>query len=156
MIILFYVILNSLAILSLKKLLKFLPPFEILFSWLIVSILGHEFFVIVNLNLKVIENTSSKAFFLLIALNRSVLMPFIVMWLLSLLYHTKSVVYKLLFFFLFIAVLTGAEYMGDWLGLMNHNDWNVWWTVIEWIGIVSLTLLFSRYVKFLYKKEVVY
>lgn len=147
---------NALAIISLKKLVKLLSPFEVICYWLFISILGHEFFVIVNLNLKLIENTDSKILYLLITLNRTVLIPIIIMWLISTIFKSKTLFKKVASTLQYVLILTAIEYLGDWLGLTNHDKWNIWWTVLEWIGIISLTLLFSLYVKYLSKREVTF
>lgn len=150
----FYLIINFIAILSLKKAMKLLSIYEVICYGLFVSIIGNEFFVIVNLNMKLIENTESRILYLLITLNRTVLIPIVIIWLLAIILNSKSVKNQAFIIILFILVLTFLEYLGDWLGLTHHKDWNVLWTVLEWSGVILLTLLFSRYVKHLFKKEV--
>jgi hypothetical protein len=148
MVIIFYLILYCIAVLSLKYIRRSLHPIEILCCLLFVSILGQEFFVIVYLNLKLIEASDSKIHFLLVALNRLILIPIIVAWFISKYWSIDNLFKKALLTFTFTLFLTGVEYVGDWLGLITHTaHWNAWWTLLEWLGIVLLTVLFSGYLR---------
>jgi hypothetical protein len=80
------------------------------------------------LDLEWITISSSQSLEWAEVINRSVLIPILVVWFLSLFIHTFSSYKKLGYLLFFTCLLTGIEYLSESLGLLNHAHWKFWWS----------------------------
>ncbi len=117
---------------------------EILFSWFIILLLHGTFLAIMILNYKYIKLGSNLFLIWSFVVNRFVLMPLLIIWLLDLYVSVRSFLIKTILTVAFTAILTRIEYLANWLEVIHHaGPWQVWWTVVQWAALILIAYLFT-------------
>ncbi|WP_373229802.1 hypothetical protein [Cohnella sp.] len=107
------------------------------------------------MNYKLIEVNTNLFLLWSFVINRFVLMPLLIIWLLDLYGSVRSFFFKMILTVTFTAILTGIEYLSDWLEVLHHAEpWQIWWTVVQWKAIIFITYLFKIWFRSVFEKEV--
>lgn len=134
---------------------KRLHLFEILFSWFIYLVVHGTFLAIIILNYKLIEVNTNLFLLWTYVVNRFFLMPLLVIWLLDLYVSVRAFLLKMILTGIVIAILTGIEYLADWLGVIYHAEpWQVWWAIVQWAALIVIVYLFNLWFRNVFEKEV--
>jgi hypothetical protein len=87
-------------------------------------------------------------------INRSVLIPILVVWFLSLFIHTFSYYKKIFYLLFFTCILTGIEYLSEWLGLLKHVHWKFWWSFALNAGLLLIAIPFMVFFRSYFYKGI--
>lgn len=125
---------------------------EILCIFFMVSTINQNVLDILTSNLKVMAITEETQMFWTSFMNRSFLIPILVVLLIDFLSKAKSITIKNSFILTGIFLLTGVEYFSKWAGVIKFNNWTIWYLLAEWgfiilLGVGSRHLLFYLYTK---------
>jgi hypothetical protein len=122
------------AFLSIRKNLH---PFEILFIWMVVIIIHHNFITMTAGNLKLFDVYDNSFNYWTMVFMRTVLIPLLIVF-----YFDRMVVRRpyqqWVWLPLGILILTGLEYLAESLGVYRLSGWKMWWSLIEWLAIFLL------------------
>jgi hypothetical protein len=114
-----------------------LHPFEILFIWMVVIIINHNLITIAAVNKGRIEFANDPVNYWTLVFNRVFLLPLLIVF-----YFDRMVVkgpyQKWIWLPVGISILTGFEYLVQVFDVYTIKGWNIWWSVIEWLGIFLL------------------
>ncbi|TJY41808.1 hypothetical protein E5161_11430 [Cohnella pontilimi] len=116
---------------------KNLHIFEILFLWMIILIIHHNFVTITTVNLHLFRFADRLPFYWTIVFERVVLIPLLIVY-----YFDRMVVrrpyQKWVWLPFGILLLTGLEYLTVNLDLFSYERWKFWWSPIEWLVLFLL------------------
>lgn len=149
-----FIILNvSLAGYFLFYYQKNLAIFEIFGYWCFAIILFQNMSAILYLQFELITLSEIKSYNWADTLNRLILFPLLIVWFLNL-YHTAKTTNKVILLFIFLNILVGMEWLSDWVGLFKHNNWQLWWSYVLKLSIISLSIIFmSVFRRKFYRKD---
>jgi len=117
---------------------KNLYLFEIIFIWMVVNIIHHNFMTIFALNMGMFDFGKNPAQYWTMALNRVFLIPLLIIWYLDRSLDGNRPYKKWSFLPVIISILVGIEYLANALNVYNFNQWKLWWSFIEWFVIFLL------------------
>jgi Kef-type K+ transport system membrane component KefB len=131
---------------------KNLHPFEILFMWMVTTIIHHTFVTITAVNLKLMDFAHHPENYWALVFNRVFLIPLLIIWYFDAMVARRPY-QKWLWLPLAILILSGGEYLSEWLGLYTYTRWKLWWSLIEWSVILLLIHFSWMWYRSLLKKE---
>jgi hypothetical protein len=142
--ILFLFILLNLAIVILYFILgkRNLHILESVAYFFFAGIPNQNISAILSLNFEWIEATTSRGLEWAEVINRSVLIPIIVVWFLTFWIHTSSLLKRLGCLFLFGGIITGIEVLSVWTGLIQFNHWKYTWSFALNLGMLIINIPF--------------
>jgi hypothetical protein len=112
---------------------KNLHLFEILFIWMAAMILDHNFMTIVSLNLGMYHFANRPTGYWSLSLVRIILVPLLIVWFFD---KTSTRPYnRWIFLPVGVAALIGIEYLCDVMHVFQHTRWQLWWSMLEWVGV---------------------
>jgi hypothetical protein len=125
---------------------KNLHLFEILFMWMIINVIHHNFLTVAAVNLRMFDFADNIANYWTLVLVRVFLIPLLIIW-----YFDKTLsanpCKKWTWLPAGILILAGVEYLADVLHVFRHTRWKFWWSFIEWFVIfllVNYSLIWYR------------
>jgi hypothetical protein len=116
---------------------KKLHLFEILFMWMIINLIHHNFLTVTAVNLQMFDFAEYPANYWTLVLMRVFLIPMLIIWYFDQTLSEKIYI-KWAWLPAFILLLTGVEYLADILNVYRHSHWKLWWSFIEWFLIFLL------------------
>jgi hypothetical protein len=132
---------------------KRLHLFEIIFIWLIVWLVTHSVSTIITINLGYLKISEQPKHFWLHLYNRIILYPLIIVWFIDIQSRFKYKA-KIIIIFSIIILLTLVEHISIWKGVLINKNWNVWYSLIEWIfTFVFVYLSWFWYRRTLWRKD---
>ena len=154
MILLFYTVLNVIAIFLFIKKKKKLHILEIIVYWMVSSYLYQNFSALCYMNFKTIIIPDKLSYELSHFLNRIILFPILLVTFLHFFLVLSTHLKKLLLMICFIFLLSGLEWLSDFLGVLIHVHWKVWWSFSFWlIGLLVLVGFMKFFRRILFKGE---
>jgi hypothetical protein len=135
---------------------KHLHPYEIVMNWIFSSSLLFICSNIVELNEKWIQVEHAVISFWILTFYRLFIIPGLTLWLVFF-YTSKSINYLNKFFFtgLWFMILIGLQFFNNSLGLIHFNNWNIFFSIIEWFFIWLLSIGCWASFRLLLKKEAI-
>jgi len=155
MVLLFYIALNLVFVyLLVKYRSKRMHPLELFVNGLFGSFLVQNYNAINSMNFKtfVIPDVLSLEF--AHVLNRFVLFPVSVLYMLTLLLTVQSLSKKLLIVVCFECIFVGLEWLEDWQGVLIHQHWRLWWSFAVWLVIMAISCSMMIIFRKILRKEV--
>lgn len=153
MVLLFYFLVNIIAIFLFMRVKKNLHILEIMVYWMVATYLFQNFSAICYMNFKTIVIPNKLSYEFSHFLNRLFLYPVLMVAFLNLFIILKSKLKKLLLTFVSILLLTGLEWFADFLGVINHVHWRIWWSFSFWLaGLLILLVAMGFFRKILYRR----
>lgn len=146
MIITFYIILNLVIILAFFLIVKkHLKNLEILVHWFVGSILFQNFSAVNYMNYKKLIIPEDFSIELTHFFNRMILIPLLFVWFLNQYIALTSKVKKLTLSLFFLLIFLGIEWLAEELGVLEHKDWKIWWSVAFWTSAQIASVFFMKY-----------
>jgi hypothetical protein len=142
MIFIFYFLLNLFPLIFFFKFQKkHLHSLEIFVLWLVSSMLFQNYSALFFMNFKyfIIPNVFSIE--MTHFMNRIVLIPIITLIFLNRYIVTKPFYQRMVLTFFFIFLLTVIETLADFLGVLKHTHWRIWWSIEFWVIYILLLIL---------------
>jgi hypothetical protein len=124
-------VISTISFAATKKTLNLL---EIMFIWMTVIIIDHNFLTVTAVDLGMIDFSGHPANYWCLALIRIFLFPLLIVWYFDKTFSTKPY-RKWVWLPLGILTLIGVEYLADVLNVFKHTRWHLWWSFIEWFLI---------------------
>lgn len=118
---------------------KSLHLFEMIFIWMVINIIHHNFMTIFSLNMGLYDFGEHPTQYWTMALTRVFLIPLLIIW-----YLDRSLIggrphNKWIWLPVGISILVGIEYLANVLHVYSFNhQWNLWWCFVEWFVIFLL------------------
>ncbi|WP_442598436.1 hypothetical protein [Neobacillus sp. D3-1R] len=154
MILFFYIILNVMVIILFSKMKKYLHSLEILVYWLISSYVFQNFSAFCYMNFKTIDIPEVFSLEFAHFINRIILYPALMVAFLQYFLMLSSRFKKLLFIISSVLLLTGLEWLSDFLGVIKHIHWHFWWSPVFWLaGLLFLISFMTIFRKLLFKGD---
>jgi hypothetical protein len=152
MILLFYIVLNLIAVVLFIRIKKKLHVLEIIVYWLVASYLFQNFSALCYMNFKTIIIPDKLSYELSHFINRIILYPLLMVSFLHFFLISNTKIKKIILLLSFILLLTGLEWLEDFFGVLNHIEWQLWWSFSIWL-LAMLILLgcLKAFRKVLYK-----
>lgn len=152
MILLFYIVLNVIVIVLFTKKKKNLHSLEILVYWCVSTYLFQNFSAVCYMNFKTIYIPDKLTLELSHFVNRIILYPILMVTFLHYFLLLSSLLKKLLLIICSIFLLAGLEWFADYLGVVNHINWPIWWSFAYWLTSLLFLIGFMKlFRKILYK-----
>jgi hypothetical protein len=153
MILLFYLMLNLIVLfLFIKKKKKNLHILEILVYWMVASYLFQNFSALCYMNFKTLIIPNELSFEFAHFLNRIILFPMLMVTFLHYFLTLWSQLKKVLLLITFILLFVGLEWLSDFLGVIKHVHWQLWWSFSFWLTALLVLISFMKFFrKILYK-----
>ncbi|GAA0334962.1 hypothetical protein GCM10008967_27230 [Bacillus carboniphilus] len=148
MVFFFYVFINLLVLYLFVKMKKKLHILEIMVYWMVASYLFQNFSALCYMNFKtlIIKDILSIEFTHFI--NRIILYPVVLVMFLIFYRRADSLLHKFSIFISFLLILVGLEWSADYLGVITHVNWRIWWSFSFWffslLFLVVVMKLFRR------------
>jgi hypothetical protein len=144
MVLVFYIVLNGIALFLfiLKK--KRLHILEIIVYWMIGSYLFQNFSALCYMNLKTLIIPEILSYEFSHFLNRIVLYPAIMVTFLHYYLILNTHLKKLLLIMSFVLVFVGLEWLADFLGVIKHVHWRIWWSFSFWLIALLVLIGFMK------------
>jgi hypothetical protein len=133
---------------------KNLHVFEILFLWMVIIIIHHNFFTVAAVNLHLFDFGGHLERYWSLVFIRVFLIPLLMIWCFDRTLAEKAHK-KWGWLALGILALTGLEYLSDVLLVFRRMAWNYWWSLMEWIVIFLLVEYSWIWYRGLLRKETI-
>lgn len=154
MILFFYGVLNVISLFLFSKKKKKLHTLEVIVYWTVSSYLYQNFSALCYMNFKTLIIPDILSYELAHFLNRIILFPIVMVTFLDYFLILSTHLKRLLLIISFIFLLSGLEWLADFLGVLIHVDWRIWWSFSFWLltllGLIAFMKLFR---KILFKGE---
>lgn len=152
MVLLFYVVLNIIAVIFFTKIEKKLHILEIIVYWLIASYLFQNFSALCYMNFKTLIIPDQLTYEFTHFINRIILYPMLMVSFLHFFRILNTKIKKLILLISFILLLTGLEWLEDFFGVLIHVKWQLWWSFSFWLlALLVLLGCMKVFCKTLYK-----
>jgi hypothetical protein len=154
MVLLFFALLNIIALFLFIRLKKQLHILEIIVYWMMASYFFQNFSAICYMNFKTLIVPEKLSYEMAHFINRTMLYPIIMVTFLHYYLIIKTTLRKILLIICFTLILSGVEWLADTLGVVIHINWQNWWSLSFWIATLFMlvgTMKFYR--RILYKGE---
>ena len=152
MVLFFYVVLNALALFLFVKKKKMLHILEIIVYWMVSSYLYQNFSALCYMNFKTLIIPEKLSYEFSHFINRTLLFPILMVTFLHFFIMLTTQFKKILLIICFIFILTGMEYLADYLGVIIHVHWQIWWSFSFWLIALLILLVFMQFFRrILYK-----
>ncbi|MBD2868780.1 hypothetical protein [Paenibacillus arenilitoris] len=123
---------------------KRLHALEILTYWLFGSLLIQNYYAFLHINFKLIVINEALGPALAHFMNRTVMQPLIVVGVLPYYAASGTIGRKAAVLACCAGLLTGLEWLADWVGILEHKGWDGWLTAAFWLVALGLTVLCRR------------
>ena len=154
MVLFFYIILNMLALFLFIRKKKMLHILEIIIYWLISSYLYQNFSALCYMNFKTLVIPDKLSYEFSHVLNRIILFPVLMVTFLHFFLIFTTNLKKLLLMISFMTILTAMEFLADYLGVLIHVHWKIWWSFSYWLGTLCVLIVFMKiFRRILYKGD---
>lgn len=154
MILFFYVVLNMIAVFLFIKKKKTLHILEIIVHWMVASYVFQNFSALCYMNFKTLIIPDRLSYELTHVLNRIVLYPVLMVTFLHYLLIFRTYLKKLLLMISFMFLFVGLEWLEDFLGVLIHAHWRIWWSFSFWSAALLVLIGFMKlFREFLFKGE---
>jgi hypothetical protein len=117
---------------------KNLHLFEIIFIWMVVIIIHHNFMTIFALNMGMLDFSKHPSHYWTLVLIRVVLIPLLIVWYLDRSLSGGRPYQKWAWLPVGISILAGIEYLAHALHVYTFHHWKLWWSFAEWFVIFLL------------------
>jgi hypothetical protein len=117
---------------------KNLHLLEIIFIWMVVNIIHHNFMTIFALNMGKFDFGKNPEQYWTLDLIRLFLVPVLIIWYLDRSFEGGRPYKKWVWLPAGISILAGIEYLANALDVFRFNQWNVWCSLAEWFVIFLL------------------
>jgi hypothetical protein len=145
MVLIFYSALNLIALsLFIKYGRKNLHILEVLVYWMVSSYLFQNFSALCYMNFKTIIIPEKLSFEFSHVVNRLVLYPLLMVTFLNFYLFLTTKVKKLLLVIFFTCLLAGLEGLSDYLGILIHVHWRIWWSFSLWLAVLLLLNVLAK------------
>lgn len=149
MVLIYYAALNVIALfLFFKYGRKNLHILEVMVYWMVSTYLFQNFSALCYMNFKTIIIPEKLSIEFSHVLNRIVLYPIVMVTFLNFYLFSVTFVKKFLLILFFVLLLAGLEGMSDYLGVIIHVHWRIWWSFCLWISgllfLIGMAKLFRR------------
>jgi hypothetical protein len=152
MVLFFYIVFNVIALFLFMKKKKMLHILEIIVYWVVSSYLYQNFSALGYMNFKTLMIPEKLSHEISHFLNRTILFPILMVTFLHFFLMLTTHFKKFLLIICFILVLTGLEYLADFLGVLIHVNWESWWSFSFWlIALLALIVFMQFFRRVLYK-----
>lgn len=121
---------------------KHLRKIELFVYWLF-SAIPVQNAAALGINFSLVKLSDEKLLQWAYTINRSFLIPIIMVWFLNRYVAAKTKKFKLLIFSFFTVFLTGIDQLSLWIGLFE-NKYSVWWSIPLWFTILVSSLIFMK------------
>ncbi|ANX12418.1 hypothetical protein ABE41_010390 [Fictibacillus arsenicus] len=155
MTLLFYIVLNIFFLVFFIKKKKNLHILEILLYWLAASYFFQNYSALCYMNFKTLIIPDKLSYELSHFINRIILYPLLMVSFLHFHLNSSTKIKKILLLLSYILLLTGLEWLEDFFGVLNHVNWQIWWSFSFWV--LSLCVLLGlkyAFRKVLYKGRI--
>jgi hypothetical protein len=154
MVLLFFVLLNIIALVLFIRLKKKLHILEIIIYWMMASYLFQNFSAICYMNFKTLIVPEELSYEMAHFFNRTMLYPIIMVTFLHYFLIVKNTSRRFFLIIGFSLILSGIEWLADTLGVVIHVKWQNWWSLSFWIAaLIMLVGTMKFYRRILYKGE---
>lgn len=140
MILVFFIVLNIivLSLFIMKK--KRLHILEILVYWLIATYLYQNFSALCYMNFKTLIIPEKLTFELSHFVNRIILFPLLMVTFLHYYLVFNTTFKRILLTGSFIILLSGLEWLSDYVGVLIHVNWQIWWSPSFWLAALMVLI----------------
>jgi len=140
MILVFFIVLNTIlfSLFIIKK--KRLHILEILVYWLIATYLYQNFSALCYMNFKTLIIPDKLTFELSHFVNRIILFPLFMVTFLHYYLVFNTTLKRILLTGSFIILLSGLEWLSDYLGVLIHVNWQIWWSPSFWLAVLMVLI----------------
>jgi hypothetical protein len=154
MTLLFYLVLNLVALILYIRKNKNLHILEIMVYWMFGSYLFQNFSALCYMNFKTLIVPNVLSLEIAHFLNRINLFPLLMVIFLDFFIMIKQLIKKILLFIGFLFLFLALEWLADFLKILIHVHWRVWWSFSYWILILLVLIgIMKIFRKILYKGE---
>jgi hypothetical protein len=129
-----------------------LHTLEILAYYFLSAILVQNYSALLFMNLKFTYIPFILGFQLADLVNRTVLYPHVIVLFLNQYIALKTVGKKIGMVAGWTILLTGMEWLDDWLGVHKHTHWSFWWSLPVWLTILLIVTVFMKFFRSRFKK----
>lgn len=157
MVFFFYLLLNVITVLLFVKRKKKenLNILEVVVYWLVSTYFYQNFSAFCFMNIKKLIVPNELLMEYTHFLNRLVLFPLVMVFFIHFFVLSDGYLPKALWIFVYINILVGLEWMSDFLGVLKHHDFKIWWSYAFWFSSLILLIIFMKiFRKILYKEGV--
>lgn len=153
MILLFYIVLNGIVIYLFQKKKNVLNSLEVIVYWMVAAYVYQNFSALCFMNFKTLEIPNNLEHELAHFLNRTVLFPILLVTFLHFYLQCNTFRKKLSLMAGSILLFVGLEWFADFMGVIKHVDWKLWWSFAYWFSALVFLIGFMNFFrKILYKK----
>jgi hypothetical protein len=125
---------------------------EILTIGLFVSTINQNILDIITSNLKYIQITEEINMFWASFLNRSFLIPLLIILFVSFISTSRSIIPKVCLWLVWVLLLTGVEYTSELVGIIQFTHWHFGWSIVEWSSITFAAICARKLLYYFYSK----
>jgi hypothetical protein len=143
MILLFYIVFNIFFLFFFIKKKKDLHILEILLYWLAASYLFQNYSALCYMNFKTLIIPDKLSYELSHFINRIILYPLVMVSFLQLHQITSTKIKKIFLLLSYVLLLTCLEWIEDFFGILNHVNWQIWWSFSFWVSALCVLLGFK-------------
>jgi hypothetical protein len=125
-----------------------------LIYWAISSMLFQNYSALFYMNFKHLIISDNLSLAMAHFINRIVLYPVFTIMFLNYYITLPFVGKKLVFFLSYIALLNGLEWLAEWLRVLKHIHWKLWWSFSFWLVFLLISIGFMKFFRMKLQKEV--
>jgi hypothetical protein len=150
-----FLILSILSFISLYILMKKMNVTNVLGCYFLSNILLTNTGVIINLNLKLTkQDPSSQLIFWTQKIPELSLKPALLLWIIYILFSSRTIFSKLLHFFIFLTALVSIEIYFVHIKYLEWVNWNAFYSYLRYSLIILLLAIYSFYLeKLIYRDK---
>nr|WP_304217039.1 hypothetical protein [Fredinandcohnia onubensis] len=119
---------------------KRLHILEILVYWLIATYLYQNFSALCYMNFKTLIIPEKITFELSHFVNRIILFPLLMVTFLHYYLVFNTTFKRILLTGSFIILLSGLEWLSDYVGVLIHVNWQIWWSPSFWLAALMVLI----------------
>ena len=117
---------------------KELHLFEILFLWFTVCLISQTISWMLIVNLDLLSVANGRSYFILHAIEKIIIDPLVTITFFDLSRRVSHATWKYVFLVLTPIILMLIEYIYIWTGVLEKKHWNIGYSFIEWVFIVTV------------------
>lgn len=154
MVFLFFLFLNAIVLILFWKFGRgSIHSLEVVAYWLFSSIIIHNWSAVIFLNTQLGEDSHLRSMNVIFAINRTFLLPILIVWFLNVVSQVKGVWGRIRTFLFFLAPLLGIGWLSDALGVFHFKKWTFMMSVGAWSITFILSYLFLKLFRKMVRKE---
>jgi hypothetical protein len=153
--VLVFLVLAIISFVSLYILMKKMNVTNVLGCYFLSNILLTNTGVIINLNLKLTkQDPSSELIFWTQKIPELSLKPALLLWIIYILFSSRTILKKLIHLFIFLTALISIEVYFVHINYLEWVNWNVFYSYARYILIILLLAIYSFYLeKLIYRNK---